>query len=270
MNWIVKKILGSKNERDLKKMQPLVARINEFDEEYKALSDDQLKGKTVEFRDRLQNGETLEDIEMEAFVVVKNAARRLCGTTVDVIGLPTDWEMVHFDVQLIGGMAIHKGMIAEMATGEGKTLVATLPVYLNALSGKGAHVVTTSDYHSQRDSEWMGHLYTWLGMSVGCLKNMMPPPERLGLGTAPVQSFYSPGFFNLDLSIRKIIRLGEGRSLVFRVDAMNIRNHFNPGNPRANLRFRYTTGAQTRSGIGEVTGTQNRARILALSARFRF
>jgi len=178
MNWILKKLLGSKNERDLKKMQPLVARINEFDEEYKALTDEQLRAKTAEFRTRLQNGETLEEIECEAFAVVKNASRRLCGTQVEVCGHPIDWEMVHFDVQLIGGLAIHKGMIAEMATGEGKTLVATLPVYLNALVGKGAHVITTSDYHAQRDSEWMGHLYTWLGLTVGCLKNMMPPPQR--------------------------------------------------------------------------------------------
>ncbi|WP_372847072.1 preprotein translocase subunit SecA, partial [Pontiella sp.] len=178
MNWILKKILGSKNERDLKKMRPLVEKINAYDEEYKALTDEQLQAKTQEFKDRLQQGETLEDIELEAFAVVKNAARRLCGSEVDVIGHPISWEMVHFDVQLIGGMAMHKGMIAEMATGEGKTLVATLPVYLNALSGKGVHVVTTSDYHSQRDSEWMGHLYKWLGLSVGCLKNQMPPPER--------------------------------------------------------------------------------------------
>ena len=178
MNWILKKLLGSKNERDLKKLQPLVARINELDEEYKALTDEQLKAKTIEFRERLKNGETLEDIEMEAFAVVKNTSRRLCGTQVEVCGHPTDWEMVHFDVQLIGGLAMHKGMIAEMATGEGKTLVATLPVYLNALSGNGAHVVTTSDYHSKRDSEWMGHVYKWLGLTVGCLENMMPPPQR--------------------------------------------------------------------------------------------
>ncbi|MCF7817358.1 MAG: hypothetical protein K9M54_05690, partial [Kiritimatiellales bacterium] len=178
MNWILKKIIGSKNERDLKKMRPLVVRINAFDEEYKALTDEQLRAKTAEFRERLKNGETLEDIECEAFAVVKNASRRLCGTQVEVCGHMLGWEMVHFDVQLIGGLAIHKGMIAEMATGEGKTLVATLPVYLNALSGKGAHVVTTSDYHAQRDSEWMGHIYKWLGLTVGCLKNMMPPPQR--------------------------------------------------------------------------------------------
>ena len=178
MNWILKKIIGSKNERDLKKMRPLVDKINVIDEELKALSDDALKAKTDEFRERLKNGETLEDLEVEAFAVVKNASRRLCGTQVEVCGHMLDWNMVHFDVQLIGGMAIHKGMIAEMATGEGKTLVATLPVYLNALNGRGVHVVTTSDYHSQRDSEWMGHLYKWLGLSVGCLRNMMPQTER--------------------------------------------------------------------------------------------
>ncbi len=155
-----------------------MARINKFDEEYKALTDEQLQAKTAEFRERLEKGETLDDISCEAFAAVKNAARRLCGTTVEVCDHPIDWEMVHFDVQLVGGLAIHRGMIAEMATGEGKTLVATLPVYLNALAGKGAHVVTTSDYHSQRDSEWMGYLYTWMGLTVGCLKNMMPPPER--------------------------------------------------------------------------------------------
>jgi preprotein translocase subunit SecA len=178
MNWIIKKIIGSKNERDLKKMRPLIEKINAYDDEYKALTDEQLQAKTVEFQNRLKNGESLEDIELEAFAAVKNAARRLCGTTIDVCGHPIAWNMVHFDVQLIGGLAIHKGMIAEMATGEGKTLVATLPVYLNALNGRGVHVITTSDYHSQRDSEWMGHLFKWMGLSVGCLKNMMPPPER--------------------------------------------------------------------------------------------
>ena len=178
MKWILKKIIGSKNERDIKKMRPLVEKINELDESFKSLSDEELQNKTIDFKNRIKNGASLAEIELEAFAVVKNAARRLCGTTVEVCGHDLLWEMVHFDVQLIGGMAIHNGMIAEMATGEGKTLVATLPVYLNALTEKGVHVVTTSDYHSQRDSEWMGHLYKWLGLSVGCLKNMMPPNER--------------------------------------------------------------------------------------------
>ncbi len=178
MNWVLKKILGSKNDRDLRKMRPLVDKINTLDEEYKALSNEQLQAKTNEFKQRLKQGEALESIEMEAFAVVKNAARRLCGTTVKVCGHDLLWDMVHFDVQVIGGLVIHKGNIAEMATGEGKTLVATLPVYFNALSGRGVHVVTTSDYHSQRDSEWMGHLFRWIGLSVGCLKNMMSPYER--------------------------------------------------------------------------------------------
>ena len=178
MKWFLKKIIGSKNERDIKKMRPLVEKINQLDESYKSLSDEELQNKTIDFKNRIKNGASLAEIELEAFAVVKNAARRLCGTTVEVCGHDLLWEMVHFDVQLIGGMAIHNGMIAEMATGEGKTLVATLPVYLNALTEKGVHVVTTSDYHSQRDSEWMGHLYKWLGLSVGCLKNMMPPNER--------------------------------------------------------------------------------------------
>ena len=178
MEWLKKILGGSKNERDLKNMGPMVDKINSFDESFISLNDQELKNKTNEFRERLNGGETLDDIKPEAFATVKNAARRLCGSTVRVCDHDLKWDMVHFDVQLIGGMAIHNGMIAEMATGEGKTLVATLPVYLNALSGNGVHVITTSDYHSQRDSEWMGHLYKWLGLSVGCLKNMMPPNER--------------------------------------------------------------------------------------------
>ena len=178
MEWLKKILGGSKNERDLKNMGPMVDKINSFDESFISLNDQELKNKTHEFRERLKNGESLDDIKAEAFATVKNAARRLCGSTIIVCGHELKWDMVHFDVQLIGGLAIHNGMIAEMATGEGKTLVATLPVYLNAISGNGVHVITTSDYHSQRDSEWMGHLYKWLGLSVGCLKNMMPPNER--------------------------------------------------------------------------------------------
>ena len=178
MKRILEKFFGSKHDRDLKKIRPLLDKINALDDSYKILSDDELKSKTSEFRSRLAEGEALDAIQPEAFAVVKNAARRLCGTTVEVCGHHLSWEMVHYDVQLIGGISIHQGMIAEMATGEGKTLVATLPVYLNALSENGVHVITTSDYHSQRDSEWMGHLYKWLGLSVGCLKNMMPPSER--------------------------------------------------------------------------------------------
>ena len=120
----------------------------------------------------------LEKILPDAYAVVKNAARRLCGSEILVNGQPMKWEMVHFDVQLIGGIALHRGMIAEMQTGEGKTLVATLPVYLNALTGLGVHVVTVNDYLAKRDSEWMGALFRFLGLTVGCIQNQMPPSER--------------------------------------------------------------------------------------------
>ncbi len=178
-NLILKKIFGSKTERDMKRVQPLVDRINAFEVEYQSLSEDQLKAKTTEFQKRLAGGESLDDLMCEAFATVKNACRRLCGTCAFVSGHDLAWDMVPFDVQLIGAMTLHHGKIAEMATGEGKTLVATMPVYLNALAGRGVHVITTNDFLAARDSEWMGHVYRYLGLTVGCLKNMMPPPERL-------------------------------------------------------------------------------------------
>ncbi len=142
------------------------------------LSDDQLRAKTDEFRKRLADGETLDDIATEAFAVVKEACRRHVGHTWDVVGLPTAWNMVHFDVQLMGGIVLHQGKISEMATGEGKTLVATLPTYLNALSGKGVHIVTVNDYLALRDREWMGKIYEYLGLTVGVIQNQMNNAER--------------------------------------------------------------------------------------------
>ena len=178
INTVLKKIFGSKADRDMKQMKPLVDQINALEVEYQKLSDDQLKAKTAEFRARLEAGETLNDLTAEAFATVKNACRRLCGTTVHVSGHDLAWDMVPFDVQLIGGISLHQGKIAEMMTGEGKTLVATMPVYLNALAGKGVHVVTTNDFLAGRDSEWMGTVYRYLGLTVGCLKGQMPPPLR--------------------------------------------------------------------------------------------
>ncbi|TAN37214.1 MAG: preprotein translocase subunit SecA [Verrucomicrobia bacterium] len=178
MQWLLKKIIGTKNERDLKNLRPLVARINALEQDYQKLTADALKAKTQEFKQRLAQGEKLDDIMCEAFAVVKNACRRLCGQTIDVCGHPIPWEMVPFDVQLIGGMVLHQGKIAEMATGEGKTLVATAPVYLNALTGKNVNVVTVNDYLARRDSEWMGAIYRYLGLTVGCIQNAMNPEER--------------------------------------------------------------------------------------------
>jgi preprotein translocase subunit SecA len=176
--WMLKKFLGTKNERDVKKLRPLVDQINAIEADLQKLTDEQLKAKTAEFRERLKKGATTDDLLCEAFAVVKNACRRLSGTKVMVCGHELTWDMVPYDTQLIGGIVLHQGKIAEMATGEGKTLVATMPVYLNALTGKNVHVVTVNDYLARRDAEWMGTVYTYLGLTVGCIQNQMEPSER--------------------------------------------------------------------------------------------
>jgi len=163
---IAKKIFGSANERFLKKLENEVHNINNLEKQYEKISDNELKNKTKEFKKRLQNKETLESILVESFAAVREASKRTL-------------KQRHFDVQLIGGIVLHKGMIAEMKTGEGKTLVATLPVYLNALEEKGVHVVTVNDYLAKRDSEWMGKIYKFLGLSVGCITSGVDDEERL-------------------------------------------------------------------------------------------
>jgi preprotein translocase subunit SecA len=178
MQWLLRKIIGTKNQRDVKKMQPLVLQINELEAQYQSLAEAQLKAKTEEFKARLVKGETTDDILCEAFAVVKNACRRMEGTRFDVCGHELTWNMVPFDTQLMGGIALHKGKIAEMATGEGKTLVATLPLYLNALTGNNIHLVTVNDYLARRDSQWMGQVFRYLGLSVGCIQNTMNSEER--------------------------------------------------------------------------------------------
>ena len=185
IGYIFKKIIGSKNDRELKKLWPAVRQINELEAGLQKLSDDELRQKTATWKAELagikENGELaarLQVILPEAFAVVKTACRRLCGQDIVVRGHPIKWEMVPFDVQLIGGMALHTGKIAEMATGEGKTLVATAPVYLNALSGRGVHVVTVNDYLAARDAEWMGAVYKFLGLSVGVILHDQPPSVR--------------------------------------------------------------------------------------------
>jgi preprotein translocase subunit SecA len=165
VDTLLAKVIGTQNERDLKRLRPLVAEINAKEPEVQKLSDEQLRGRTAEFRARLANGETLEDLLPDAFAVVREAGRRVLN-------------MRHFDVQLIGGVVLHRGKIAEMKTGEGKTLVATLPAYLNALESKGVHVVTVNDYLARRDSEWMGRLYRFLGMTVGVIQHDLNDQER--------------------------------------------------------------------------------------------
>jgi preprotein translocase subunit SecA len=158
-------IFGTENEREIKRLRPGVGAINALEPSIQPLTDDQLRGKTAEFRERVQKGATLDDLLPEAFAVVREAGRRVLN-------------MRHFDVQLIGGMVLHKGRIAEMKTGEGKTLVATLPAYLNALAGEGVHVVTVNDYLARRDSEWMGRIYRFLGMTVGVIQHDLNDAER--------------------------------------------------------------------------------------------
>ena len=239
IKWILQKIVGSKNQREVRRLRPVVARINEIEEALQREPEDKLREFTQKWRDHLaryhdlhappkpqlfrmepeqlrevalalesrfsklrdefpdlpatvaadpdaiesakeafrdvepsfreRRAKYLEQILPEAYAVVKNGARRMCGREITVCDHQLTWEMVHFDVQLIGGVALHRGMIAEMQTGEGKTLVATLPVYLNALTGLGVHIVTVNDYLARRDSEWMGSLYKYLGLSVGCI-----------------------------------------------------------------------------------------------------
>ena len=186
IGYIIKKVIGSKNEREVRKLRnEVVPKINELEQQLQSVSDDVLRQKTAAWKEELSkiqdNDELrarLDEILPEAFAVVKNACRRLCGKDVEVRGHLLRWEMVPFDVQLIGGWALHSGRISEMATGEGKTLVGTLPVYLNALTGRGVHVVTVNDYLAARDSEWMGAVYKFLGLTVGCILHDQPPDVR--------------------------------------------------------------------------------------------
>ena len=202
---IVTGIFGKKSEKDLKLLAPVVEEINAAFEPLKSLSDDELKQRFQDIRNELKEisdnsrktfkAEGLEEEELEeailkveqeyldnkmveVFAIVKDASRRLCGTEFTVMHQKMGWEMVPFDVQLMGGVALHQGKIAEMKTGEGKTLVSTMPIILNALTGRGVHLITVNDYLAERDSQWMGLLYDYLGISVGCILNQMNSEQR--------------------------------------------------------------------------------------------
>jgi preprotein translocase subunit SecA len=184
-NWVLKTILGSKNQREIRRLRPVVAQINELEKQYQQQSDEELQAKSAAWKSELaqvedpeQLARRLNEILPEAFALVKNTARRLWGKTWLVCDQPVTWNMIHFDVQLIGGIVLHQGKIAEMATGEGKTLVATCPLYLNALSGRGVHLVTVNDYLARRDAEWMGEIFKFLGLTVGCIQHDQSPSER--------------------------------------------------------------------------------------------
>src|SRR5438876_9370897 len=165
IHTLLAKVVGTQNDRELKRLRPIVAEVNALEPAIQSLSDDQVSAKTAELKQRVSNGEPIDDLMPEAFAVVREAGRRTL-------------KMRHFDVQLIGGAVLHEGKIAEMATGEGKTLVATLPAYLNALTKQGVHIVTVNDYLARRDSEWMGPIFKFLGLTVGVIQHDSSTEDR--------------------------------------------------------------------------------------------
>jgi preprotein translocase subunit SecA len=213
LNRALTKVFGSKHERDIKRMQPLVEAINALEPEIQALSDEALKAKTPEFREQIQQGAALDDLLVPAFAVAREAAVRSVG-------------MRPFDVQLVGGIVLHQGMIAEMKTGEGKTLVATMPVYLNALGGKGAHVVTVNDYLARRDAEWMGEIYRFLGLTVGIIQHDMPDADRQAAYAADVTYGTNNEFGfdylrdNMKFDLESMVQRGHHFSIVDEVDSI--------------------------------------------------
>ncbi len=225
---ILNKIIGSKSDREAKKMLPMVARINEQFQECEKLSDEELRARTDEFRNRLAEGETVDDLLPEAFATVKSACKRLLGQTWTVAGQKTPWDMVPYDVQLIGGIVLHEGRIAEMATGEGKTLAAIMPLYLNALEGKGAHLITVNDYLATRDAQWMGGVYEFLGMTVGVNLAHMTYEQRLEAYKADITYGTNNEFGfdylrdNMSISADGVVQRGHHYAIVDEVDSVLI------------------------------------------------
>ncbi|MDR1436278.1 MAG: preprotein translocase subunit SecA [Puniceicoccales bacterium] len=224
-----KKLAGRHYRKFIKKCEPIVRKINELDQLYSSLDDGALRAKSDEFRSRIGRGETLDSILPEAFAAVRNGARRLCGSKFTACGEEMEWKMVHYDVQLIGGIALHSNKIAEMATGEGKTLVATLALYLNALTGRNCQLVTVNDYLARRDAEWMGKLLTFLGLSVGCIQNDMEQEKRklayacdITYGTASEFGFDYLRDMGLALSPKEQVQRGHYFCIVDEIDSVLI------------------------------------------------
>ena len=215
IDTLLAKIFGTKHEREVKKMLPIVQAINDLEPQMQPLSDEALAAKTIEFKERVAQGATLDDLLVEAFAVCREAGRRAL-------------HMRHFDVQLIGGMVLHRGQISEMKTGEGKTLVATLPVYLNSLEGKGVHVVTVNDYLAKRDAEWMGKLYKFLGLSVGVIVHDLDDEERRASYASDVTYGTNNEFGfdylrdNMKFDLADCVQRGHHYSIVDEVDSILI------------------------------------------------
>ncbi len=215
LNTILAKIIGSQNERELKRMQPIVEQVSELEKKISPLSDERLGAKTREFKDSLEAGKTLEDLLPEAFAVVREVSRRTIG-------------LRHYDVQILGGIVLHRGKISEMKTGEGKTLVSTLPVYLNALEGNGVHLVTVNDYLARRDAEWMGPIYRFLGLTVGAIQHDMPDAQRHAAYQADVTYGTNNEFGfdflrdNMKYSTQDCVQRGHHYAIVDEVDSILI------------------------------------------------
>src|SRR6266700_3490873 len=215
LDTLLAKVVGTQNERELKRLRPFVAEINALEPSIQALSDEELRAKTTEFRSRVAQGETIDDLLVEAFAVVREAGRRVLN-------------MRHFDVQLIGGMVLHSGKISEMKTGEGKTLVATLACYLNALAGHGVHVVTVNDYLAKRDAEWMGKIYEFLGLTVGVIVHDLSDDERRAAYGADITYDTNNEFGfdylrdNMKFDIKDCVQRGHYYAIVDEVDSILI------------------------------------------------
>jgi preprotein translocase subunit SecA len=215
VKWLITKIFGTKNDRDLKKLQPFVAATNEAEHRIQGLTDDELRAKTAEFKEKLRQGASVDDILIESFAVVREAARRTI-------------RMRHFDVQIIGGVVLHQGKIAEMKTGEGKTLVATLPAYLNALEGKGVHIVTVNDYLAKRDTEWMGPVFRSLGLTVGTIQHEMNDSDRKAAYNADITYGTNNEFGfdylrdNMKFRLADLVQRGHHYGIVDEVDSILI------------------------------------------------
>ncbi len=226
LSRLVRLVFGDKAERTFRRNRPLVAQVNRWAEGYASLSDEALTDLTRQFRERLAQGETLDGLLPEAYGAVKEACRRLLGRRWEAAGNTITWDMVPFDVQIAGAIELHRGNIAEMATGEGKTLVAVMPLYLNALPGRGAHLVTVNDYLAKRDSQWMGPVFEALGMTVGCVLTDMSPDERRAAYACDVTYGTNNEFGfdylrdNMALSPKHLVQRGHYYAIVDEVDSV--------------------------------------------------
>lgn len=275
MFGLLKKIFGTAQTRIIKRYQQTVAKINAVEKELQKLSDDELKAKTEQLKERYKNGQSVDDLLVDAYAVVKNACRRLCGTQIHVSGYDQKWDMVPYDVQIIGAVAMHHGSISEMQTGEGKTLTAALPLYLHALTEKSVHLVTVNDYLAKRDCEWMGPIFSFLGLNVSALTNDVPPPKRKEIyaadivyGTASEFGFDYLRDHSMVMHKEELVQRGHYFAIVDEIDSILIDEARTPliiSGPVAQSRQMYD---ELKAGVAHIVNLQrNLTHKLAIEAR---